>query len=118
MTVNGSQLNFDQPPIIKDGRTLVPLRAIFEALGAEVLWLEDEQAIAAQKGNTTIVMVIGMNQFIKESDGDGGVLYDLDVPPEILNGRTLVPARAVAEALDCSVDWDDGTQAVTISSEK
>ena len=118
VTVDGSRLNFDQPPIIKDGRTLVPLRAIFEALGAEVLWLEDEQAVAAQKGDTTIVMVIGMNQFIKEIDGDGGVLYDLDVPPEILNGRTLVPARAVAEALDCSVNWDGNTQTVTISSEK
>ncbi len=118
VTVNGNRLAFDQPPVIKDGRTLVPLRAIFEALGAEVLWLGDEQAVAAQCGDTTIVMVVGQNQFIKEADGDGGVVYDLDVPPEIINGRTLVPARAVAEALDCSVDWDGGTQTVTISSEK
>lgn len=116
--VNGNKLNFDQPPIIKDGRTLVPLRAIFEALGAEVLWLEDEQAVAAQSGDTTIVMKIGKNQFGKMTSSDSGVFYDLDVPPEIINGRTLVPARAVAEALDCSVNWDGGTQTVTISSEK
>lgn len=116
--VNGNKLNFDQPPIIKDGRTLVPLRAIFEALGAEVLWLEDEQAVAAQSGDTTIVMQIGKNKFGKMTSSDDGVFYDLDVPPEIINGRTLVPARAVAEALDCSVNWDGSTQAVTISSEK
>ena len=118
VTVNGNQLSFDQPPIIKDGRTLVPLRAIFEALGAEVLWLEDEQAVAAQRGDTIIVMQIGKNQFGKMTDNDNGVMYDLDVPPEIINGRTLVPARAVAEALDCSVNWDGNTQTVTISSEK
>ena len=118
VTVNGNKLNFDQPPIIKDGRTLVPLRAIFEALGAEVLWIEDEQAIAAQSGDTTIVMQIGNNQFGKMTSSDNGVTYDLDVPPEIINGRTLVPARAVAEALDCSVDWDGNTQTVTIISEK
>lgn len=118
VTVNGNKLNFDQPPIIKDGRTLVPLRAIFEALGAEVLWIEDEQAIAAQSGDTTIVMQIGKNQFGKMTSSDNGVMYDLDVPPEIINGRTLVPARAVAEALDCSVNWDGNTQTVTISSEK
>ncbi len=118
VTVNGNKLNFDQQPIIKDGRTLVPLRAIFEALGAEVLWIEDEQAIAAQSGDTTIVMQIGKNQFGKMTSSDNGVMYDLDVPPEIINGRTLVPARAVAEALDCSVNWDGNTQTVTISSEK
>lgn len=118
VTVNGNKLNFDQPPIIKDGRTLVPLRAIFEALGAEVLWLEDKQAVAAQSGDTTIVMQIGKNKFGKMTSSDDGVFYDLDVPPEIINGRTLVPARAVAEALDCSVNWDGSTQTVTISSEK
>lgn len=118
VTVNGNKLNFDQPPIIKDGRTLVPLRAIFEALGAEVLWMADDQAIAAQSGDTTIVMQIGKNQFGKMTSNDDGVMYDLDVPPEIINGRTLVPARAVAEALDCSVNWDGNTQTVTISSEK
>src|SRR5699024_5528305 len=105
-------------PIIKDGRTLVPLRAIFEALGAEVTWLGEEQAIAAQSGDTTIVMQIGNNQFGKMTSSDNGVTYDLDVPPEIINGRTLVPARAVAEALDCSVYWDGNTQTVTIISEK
>lgn len=118
VTVNGNKLNFDQPPIIKDGRTPVPLRAIFEALGAEVLRLEDEQAVAAQSGDTTIVMKIGKNQFGKMTSSDDGVLYNLDVPPAIINGRTLVPARAVAEALDCSVNWDGSTQTVTISSEK
>lgn len=70
VTVNGNKLNFDQPPIIKDGRTPVPLRAIFEALGAEVLRLEDEQAVAAQSGDTTIVMKIGKNQFGKMTSSD------------------------------------------------
>ena len=116
--VDGVKLNFDQPPIAKNGRTLVPVRAIFEALGATVDWIQEEQAVVAQRGDVMIVMVLGKDKFVKETGGDGGMVYDLDVPAEVLNGRTLVPLRAVSEALDCNVEWEGTTQTVTVSSEK
>ena len=116
--VDGEKLDFDQPPIAKNGRTLVPVRAIFEALGATVDWIQEEQAVVAQRGDVMIVMVLGKDKFVKDTGGDGGVVYDLDVPAEALNGRTLVPIRAVSEALDCNVEWDGATQTVTVSSEK
>lgn len=116
--VDGEKLTFDQPPVAQNGRVLVPLRAIFEALGAEVEWLPEDQAVAAQKGDTLVVMQLGNNRFAKSVGGGDSVVYDLDVPPIALNGRTLVPVRAVSESFDCNVEWDGSTQTVTVSSEK
>ncbi len=116
--VDGEKLTFDQPPIAQNGRVLVPLRAIFEALGAEVEWLPEDQAVAAQKGDTLVVMQLGNNRFARSVGGGDSVVYDLDVPPIALNGRTLVPVRAVSESFDCNVEWDGSTQTVTVSSEK
>ena len=59
ITVNGNNLSFDQPPIIIDGRTLVPFRAIFEALGATVEWVSAEQKVIVKKDGVTISLVIG-----------------------------------------------------------
>lgn len=109
VVLNGSTMSFDQPPIIKDERTLVPMRAIFEALGAEVTWYGDTRTVTAVKGDKTITMQI-----------DNNVMYingnplTLDVPPQIMNERTLVPVRAVSESLDCTVNWDGNTQTVYI----
>jgi archaellum component FlaF (FlaF/FlaG flagellin family) len=108
--LNGTQIQFDQPPIIQNGRTLVPLRAIFEAMGATVSWNEKSQTVTAVKGNTTVVMIIGNKTMTKN-----GAKITLDVPPQILNGRTLVPARAVAESFGAKVDWDGNTQTVKIT---
>lgn len=116
VVVDGKKLSFDQPPIARNGRTLVPLRAIFEALGADVEWVQESQSIVAQRGSTIIVMRLGLNQFVKGTDGDDGVICQLDVAPEALNGRTLVPLRAISEALDCQVEWDGATQTATIAS--
>ena len=116
--VDGEKLTFDQPPVAQNGRVLVPLRAIFEALGAEVEWLPEDQAVAAQKGDTLVVMQLGNNRFAKSVGGGDSVVYDLDVPPIALNGRTLVPVRAVSESFDCNVEWDGSSQTVTVSSEK
>jgi len=108
--VNGSTVTFDQPPIIENGRTLVPLRAIFEALGATVEWEQSTQTVTAVKDDITITLKIG-DAFLTKN----GERIALDVPAKIVGGRTLVPARAVAESFGADVQWDQATRTVTIT---
>ncbi len=108
--VNGEKISFDQPPIIVDERTLVPVRAIFEELGATVEWIQDTQTVVIQQNEKIITLQIDSN-IMRIGNED----IELDVPAQIINERTLVPVRAVAEALDCLVDWDAST---VIISEK
>jgi competence protein ComEC len=109
--LDGVQLSFDVPPVIEQGRTLVPLRGIFEALGANVQWDSATRTVTATRGQTTIRLTIGLKTAHKNS-----VPVTLDVPAKIVSGRTLVPLRFVSESLDCRVDWDAKTQTVTITS--
>ena len=104
--LDGQEIAFDQSPIIKDGRTLVPMRAIFEAMGATIEWNGDTQTITGTKDDIVIVMQIGNNAFTKN-----GQSILIDVPPEIQNSRTLVPTRAVAESFNAKVGWNSETQA-------
>lgn len=113
VVVNGEQLTFDQPPIIINDRTMVPMRAIFEKLGAMIDWNGAAQTITAVKGDTTISIKIGDTFFLKNSQ-----CIIVDTPAQIVNDRTLVPIRAVSELLDCAVNWDNATKTVTISSDK
>ena len=112
VTLNGEYVTFDQPPIIQDGRTLVPLRAIFEALGADVEWDGAFQMVTATKGDVVVRMQIGNNVMTRN-----GQSITLDVPPQIVNDRTLAPARAVAESFGASVNWDEATQTIIIVTE-
>lgn len=110
INLNGQQLSFDVPPTIENGRILVPLRAIFEVMGATVEWNQDTQTVTAIKDNTTVILQIGsttptINNQVKQ----------LDVSAKIINGRTLAPLRFVGEAFGGLVDWNENTQTVTIS---
>ena len=107
--VNGIELQFDQPPIIQDGRTLVPLRAIFEALGAVVSWDGATGTATAARNDTIISIQIGTNEMYKN-----GAAVLVDVPAQIFNGRTLVPARVIAESFGATVAWDAQTKTVSI----
>lgn len=108
--VNGSKVAFDQPPVLESGRTLVPLRAIFEALGAEVNWDEKTQTVEATKASKVISLQIGSTSLYVD-----GVVVVLDVPAKLINSRTLVPVRAISEAFGCKVDWNGDTQTVTVT---
>jgi hypothetical protein len=108
--VNGTAVIFDQPPIIQNGRTLVPLRVIFEALGATVNWNQSTQTVTAVRDDTIVSLTIGSNTLNRN-----GEQVILDVPAQLVGGRTLVPARAVAESFGASVDWDAGTRTVMIT---
>jgi len=110
--LDGETLAFEQPPVIIEGRTLVPLRAIFEALGASVEWDDATKTVTSSKGDVTIKLTIGSNVLYKN---DAGV--ELDVPAQIVGaGYTMVPARAIAEAYGVVVDWDDATKTVLLTS--
>lgn len=111
VTIDGSLVTFEQLPVIQDGRTLVPMRAIFEALGAAVEWNGDTRTVTSTKDNVVIEMTID-SPFMKVID----YTITLDVPPQIINDHTMVPVRAVSEALNCEVVWDGSTQTVNIFS--
>ena len=108
--IDGEKLICDQPPVIIEGRTLVPMRAIFEKLGATVSWDGETSTASGEKDGKTVSFVIG-ESFI----GINGEKTALDVPAQIISDRTMIPARAVAEALGCKVDWDGDTQTVIIT---
>ncbi len=110
VTINGNPVFFDQPPVLQNDRTLVPLRAIFESLGGTVDWDDPTQTVTSVKGSTTVKLTIGSNLLYVN-----GTPVELDVPAQLMGGRTLVPVRAVAESFRCHVDWDDTTQTVLIT---
>ena len=113
LQIDGSYLPSDVDPIIKDGRTLVPLRIAGEALGAEVEWSGLSQSITVNRGNDTIIFKIGNNSY----SVNGAPMYT-DVAPQIVRDRTMLPFRVFAEALNANVDWDQNTYRVIIDTEK
>ena len=110
--LDGERIAFDVQPQIIDERTMVPLRAIFEALGASVDWDQETQTVTAVKGDTKIALTIGKN-VIYVNDKP----IELDVAPLIIDERTLVPIRAIAEGFGASVNWDQDRYCVIISSD-
>ena len=110
IVTNGEAKALDVPAQIIDSRTMVPLRAIFEALGASVEWDDATKTVTSQKDGVTVKLTIG-----KAAINVDGVDKALDVAAQIVDSRTLVPARAVAEAYSCTVGWDDATKTVTIT---
>jgi len=98
--LDGELLTFDVAPRMADGRVMVPMRAIFEALGAEVEWDEDSRTITATRDGVVIVATIG-NPNMRVGDD----WLAMDVTPMIVDGRTLVPIRFVSEAFGIEVTW-------------
>lgn len=109
--LDGQHLSFDVPPIIEDGRVLVPLRAIFEALGATVEWDEATKKIIGKKDATTVTLKLGETT-AQVNDRE----ITLDVAATSIQGRTLVPIRFIAESLGAKVKWQVSTDTVIISS--
>ncbi len=120
--LDGNPIEFDVKPEIIDGRTMVPLRKIFEEIGASVKWDNDTQTVSARKNKKTITLSIDSAdlQIDKgDTDEEGNPIYEtvtLEVPAQIVSGRTLVPARAISESFGLNVDWDEDNQKVIISS--
>jgi hypothetical protein len=109
--VDGQPVRFDQPPITIGGRVLVPLRGVFERLGAFVEWDPRTNTVTAVRSGSQIQLQIGSRQGYVN-----GNLTLLDIPPMVVRGRTLVPLRFISEALGAQVDWDPAARTVYVSS--
>lgn len=107
--INGIRLNTDVDPIIENGRTLVPIRAVSEAVGAVVDWNSFTKKITLSSENSSVEMYIG-----KSSAYINGKKTTLDVPPTIINDRTMVPLRFAGECFGFKVGWEDTTKTVTL----
>ncbi len=124
VTLDGAKIDFDVKPQIIDGRTVVPLRKIFEEIGALVKWDGETQTVSARKSSKTITMTIGSTdmQIDKgKTDDVGNPIIEtvtLDVPAQVLDGRTLVPARAISEAFGLNVDWDKDSKTVIVTDDE
>lgn len=109
--VDGAPVAFDQPPVIVNSRVLVPLRGVFERLGATVAWDPASQTVLAQSGATGVSLRIGAPQAFVN-----GQAQFLDVPAMLVGGRTLVPLRFISQALGAGVAWDAASSTVQITS--
>ncbi len=117
--LDGQALSFDVEPQIINSRTMVPMRAIFTALGANVDWVEEHRLIVASKNTSIITMMIDSPvMHIGNLENGEQKVIDLDSPPVIVNSRTLVPVRAISDALGVQVDWNGETRTVILSSGK
>jgi len=110
--IDGQKLSFDVPPAVENGRTLVPLRAIFEALAANVSWDNTTQTVTATKGDISIKIKSDSQIAYRNNQ-----LIFLEVPSKMIKNRTMVPIRFVSEALGAKVDWNNTTQTISIARE-
>lgn len=112
VTINGDAVQFQGTgPQMVNGRVLVPLRGVFEKLGASVRWLPERQEVIATRGNNTVDLIIGNTNASVNGQG-----VKLDVPAEIVGGSTLVPIRFVSEAIGAEVKWNDAEKIVIITA--
>jgi len=111
LKLNGKVLNPDVPAVILDDRTLVPVRIITESTGADVVWDPQEYEVYINTGAKQVKLKIDSDQM--EIDGEK---ITLEVPAKIINDRTMVPVRAVTEALGLDVGWDAATYTVSLTS--
>lgn len=113
--INGKKQTFHQNAYIKNGTTLVPMRGIFESLGASVHWDKTTKKGTGKKGNTTISLHVGNKKaYISENGVTKSVV--LSHPAEIKNGSTMVPLRFISESLGATVVWDQKNNAVKINN--
>ncbi|PRO66292.1 NlpC/P60 family protein [Alkalicoccus urumqiensis] len=109
VVVNGDTLNTDQDAVTKDGRTLVPMRAIFEEMGAVVQWDSSSKRVTGHLDGKKVALTIGNKRATAQ-----GSTVTLDQPAELVNGRTMVPLRFVGESLGAVVHWENSSKTAKI----
>ena len=113
MTVDGREQSIDEngtAPIIKNGYTLLPVRAVVEAMGGTVEWESTSQTVTLNHGGNIIRLTIdNLTAFLNDSP------VNLDVAPDIIDGKTMLPIRFIAESFGFDVDWNGTDQEITIT---
>lgn len=112
VVVDGETLSFDVAPTVIGGRTLVPVRSIFEALGATIEWDAVTSTCTATRDDTTVKITIDEPQMYVNGEAKA-----LDTPAKIIGSRTLIPLRAVSEAFECEVIWQGSIRTAVILSD-
>lgn len=116
ITLNGEIVESDVEPFIENNRTMVPARAIFESMGAQVFWDDETNTVLMYREkngeSTSIVLQIGLDKaFINNNQ------VELETQAKIVGNRTFVPLRFIIEAFDENITWDDVTRTVSIVTE-
>ncbi len=114
LVIDGVEVTSSPQPVIKNGRTLIPVRLVSESLKAQVEWLEAERNVIIAKGERFVRLRID-NRLV-DYQADGAVLGVTDVPPQIIDNRTFVPLRLISNALGVEVKWDDASRTVYVNS--
>lgn len=109
--INGVLQAYEQPPVIIDGYTLVPMRAIFEQLGAEIEWDNSSKTVTAKRDGVTMSLQIG-----HPAATLNGNQLTLDMAPTLVQGNTMVPLRFVGEGLNAEVKWEAASKTVLIET--
>ena len=111
VTLDGNYIEFDVKPQTINGRTMVPIRAIFEKMGATVKWDESTSSATCTKGNVVVKMTVNSTDMYINNK-----VSKMDIAPVVKGGRTLAPARFAAQAFGAYVEWDESTNTVKIYS--
>ena len=111
--VRGMNMKFDIPPVIKEGRTLIPVRAIMNGLGAKVEWNEETKVVTITRDDKVITL-----NLLTGDAAINGEAVELDVPAEIISNRTFVPLRFVAQTLGEKVNYDNDTGEIDIGEDE
>ncbi|ADG07781.1 copper amine oxidase N-terminal domain-containing protein [Kyrpidia tusciae] len=117
-TVNGQQQTMDVAPYLKnDGRVMLPVRFVANALGVSddsIIWNQNDKSVTIFKGGSVVKMTLGSNTLIVN-----GTAVQMDVAPELYNdGRVMLPIRWVGQALNANISWDQATQTVTVTTQQ
>jgi hypothetical protein len=111
VNINGELKDFDQPAVLMNYRTMVPVRGVFEELGATLSWNNTTKTAVIKKDDTVVSLTVGKNTATVN-----GETKTLDAPATIINSRTLIPLRFVGEAIGATIKWDSSTRTAYIST--
>lgn len=108
---NGNKIDYTTPPVMVDNRVLVPMRMTFKAFNRYIIWDEKTQTIKTEEsyGQANIELQIG-NKTLKKNDK----IVKMDVAPQLINDTTYIPLRAVSEAFDADIKWNEKLNCVII----
>lgn len=110
LKVNGKLMDYDVPPVIKEGRTLIPVRAITRGMGASIDWNEETKTITVTRNDVTVILTLGETKLLVN-----GTEVEMDIPAQLISNRTFVPLRFIAQALGDRVNYDSDTGDIEIN---
>jgi N-acetylmuramoyl-L-alanine amidase len=111
LVLDGVPVESAVPPVVIRERTLIPARAVFESMGASVSWNEELRQVGVTTAGAVILLTVDAFEYAID-----GNIYTADVPPLIIDERTMIPVRIVAEAMGCDIKWDDLARTVSVTS--